>query len=821
MLTAAVLYERGVEHGNAGRHAAAKKVLDEALRRSADPELTARITGTIAYLTSETGDPESGIALCWSALETPGLTRHTRAILRSQLGLIELRRGNGDAALPYLTRAIIDLETDPARLGRVHLNRGLVFLERGEVERAEGDFAEASAAFVRSDEPVEQAKARNNQGYAAMLTGDLIGALRLMDESRPVLATLSPVALATCDADRAEVLLAAGMSTEATDLLDSVARIYGSRRLRQAQAEAELLLAKALVFADGRRAAAVARRAARRFRARGSESWALRADAFAITAAVLDGKTRGALKLKEEAEVTAELLSASHFDNDALALRLQAIRLGLRAGEEGAARGALKRIHLSAGTPISTRLLSREVGMELATAEGRPRRALALARTGLDELGEWQSSFGSLDLQSALVVHGRGLVLEAIRLAVAGGRSDSVFEWSERTRSLTSRIVPLRPPANPETAADLTELRQLRALDPPPESTDGRRESALRESIRRRTWEDEGSGSVAAPASLGDVQDELAASDAVLLSYLWSGDALTALVVSPESATVTDLGPWAAIRAILDGLLADLDMAAATLSPALQRVVQASLQNRLERLGALLVAPVMSGIVASRIVLTPPGVLSGVPWSRLPLFAGRSITIPTSATRWLEQRREPMTLLSAGFAAGPGVARAVDEVFAAASSWESSDILVGEEASSERVARLAERVDVLHVSAHGRHSAENPLFSGLQLADGPWFGYDIDQLSAVPTAVILSSCELGRSAVRWGQEALGMSQAWLHAGTRCVIASPASVNDSVACDVLSAAHALMATGMPPVDALVAASGSTDRASTFQCYGAGW
>ena len=39
---------------------------------------------------------------------------------------------------------------------------------------------------------------------------------------------------------------------------------------------------------------------------------------------------------------------------------------------------------------------------------------------------------------------------------------------------------------------------------------------------------------------------------------------------------------------------------------------------------------------------------------------------------------------------------------------------------------------MLHVAAHGRHSADNPLFSGLELADGPWFGYDIDQLDLHP-----------------------------------------------------------------------------------------
>src|SRR5699024_9400787 len=102
---------------------------------------------------------------------------------------------------------------------------------------------------------------------------------------------------------------------------------------------------------------------------------------------------------------------------------------------------------------------------------------------------------------------------------------------------------------------------------------------------------------------------------------------------------------------------------------------------------------------------------------------------------------------------------------------------------------------------HGRHAADNPLFSGLELVDGPWFGYDIDQLGQVPSLVVLSACELGRSAVRWGEESIGMTAAWLHAGARSVIASPASVADDLACDVLSETDRLIASGNQPADAL--------------------
>ena len=145
----------------------------------------------------------------------------------------------------------------------------------------------------------------------------------------------------------------------------------------------------------------------------------------------------------------------------------------------------------------------------------------------------------------------------------------------------------------------------------------------------------------------------------------------------------------------------------------------------------------------------------------------------------------------------------------------------GHDATAAAVSELAGRVDVLHVAAHGRHSAENPLFSGLELADGTWFGYDIDQLPAVPDVVLLSACEVGRSSVRWGEELIGMTAAWLHAGARCVVASPAAVNDNAAHDVLVRVHEALASGADPATALAGtvSAVTTDAApAPFLCFG---
>jgi CHAT domain-containing protein len=194
---------------------------------------------------------------------------------------------------------------------------------------------------------------------------------------------------------------------------------------------------------------------------------------------------------------------------------------------------------------------------------------------------------------------------------------------------------------------------------------------------------------------------------------------------------------------------------------------------------------------------------------------------------WIATRVESLAPRAAGFVAGPGVARAGEEVSTAAAQWPSAEVLQADQASSRRVSSLAGTVDVLHVATHGRHSADNALFSGIELSDGPWFGYDVAQLDRIPATIILSACELGRSTVRWGEETIGMTVAWLHAGARCVIASPALVNDDIACEVLTATHRALAAGEQPAYALSTATAEVVGAATdlppvpFSCFGAGW
>jgi hypothetical protein len=324
------------------------------------------------------------------------------------------------------------------------------------------------------------------------------------------------------------------------------------------------------------------------------------------------------------------------------------------------------------------------------------------------------------------------------------------------------------------------------------------------------------------PVSLRELQSALEQDDAATVAHLVVKGRVAALVVTPHDALVLDLGQVDGLRDRLDGLTSDLTMAAAHRSGALGEQVRATLRVRLDRVADQLVTPLLPHLGDRRLVLTPSGSLAGTPWSLLPGLRGRPLTIPTSASRWHDLRQwQLLGTGRVGLVAGPGVARGPEEVSRGAAAWKEARVLCDDDATAARVAELAAEVDVLHLAGHGRHTGENPLFSAVELADGPWFGYDIDQLPRAPSTVVLSACELGRVTVRSGEEAIGMSAAWLHAGARTVLSSPVLIADDVACEAMGRWHTLVARGTAPADALAEVCAGADDVVPMLSFGVGW
>lgn len=840
-LSASELHRRGVEAANARRFSQARRALDAAAARTDDPDLRARIDGTIAFVLGQTGEPGAAEQLCRAALDTPGLTAETTTLLSGQFGTLLMHGGRLDEAETMLTRAI-DAFTgeDSVELANCLMNRSVVRMQRHQLDACITDLQRAVSVYETTGDAEPLAEAQHNLGYAALLGGDLVTALTLMTRSRPTLAATSDLAAAISDLDRAEVLRDAGLTTEAESLLGQVAREFGAQRMRQARGEAEFHLARSLLRHDPAGAEAAARAAGRRFRSLENSAWAARADAVRLEAQQRARPQRP--PAATEFVRVAEDLERSGFRTEAAGLRLSARRDGT---------GRMPRIHPSAPTPL--RLRAQEVRAARAAVAGRPREALRAAAQGLDLLTAWQKSFGALDLQASVAMQGSDLMFAGLSAAARLRDPAVLFEWSERARHLSQQVAPVRPPHDADLAEDLAELRMLRAELAGQDWTTDARVRTLRDRVRERQWASTRSGGTRDRLGLAEVTSSLSA-DTAVLAYVFTGAELHAVAVTASGASLVELS-WTRVRSALDGLRADLDVAALTRGGMMGEVTARALAARLQVLDDELLLPLRRAApAAGRLVITVPGVLGGVPWAMLPGMAGTPFTLATSVSRWLAvhnsaRMRIPEGVSAAGrgssadpaelctrdpgadpqarvgFAAGPRVPRAEEEVRRSAAAWnrgaQGPRTLDGADATVAAVTALAAEVDVLHIAAHGRHAVDNPLFSGFELADGVLFGYDVDLIPQVPATVILSACELGRSSVRWGEEALGMTRVWLHAGADCVIAAPVAVPDDDACELLSAVHTGISRGVAPAVALAAAADSTGIRAPFHCHGNGF
>lgn len=827
MLTATELHRRAVDESAAGQYGRARALLNRALDRADDDELTARILVSLANAGSARGSWADDLALCDRALAIPDVSPAVRGLVHAQRALLLMRSGNHADALKEFDLALPLLDpSEPVEIARLYLNRGSAHLDAGDLTRARMDLERCIRLAPQSDGGVLRAKAEHNLGYVHMLAGHLVDALRRMDSARPALAPLSSVSSAICDQDRAEVMATAGLTSDAAETLRGVVAAFGARRLRHRQGQAELVLARLLmVTGDFKEARKVARRASRHFASRGAPAWTLRADLIALSCEVETDRVDP--DAVNRAMALSESLRQHGLKDDARAATLQTARCAVRVGDLGNVEQQLEGLRLGGSAPIATRLLERQARAELAVEQGRPGLALRQVRAGIDDLHSWQSSFGSLDLQTSLVGHGSDLARLGLSMAVDDGRPTVVFEWFERARALASRVAPVRPPADPTAAASIAELRRiqldLRMAEKGPAKIElSRRATRLREQIRQRSWYGIGADTVLEPVTFDEVRVAFPADGGAVISYVLADDAIHAVVVTEQDAVVHALGPMAPINDLLDGLQADLDVAASLLPLHMRTVVLNGLRLRLDGLSALLWAPLADSVGDRPAVVVPPGALVAVPWSMLSGLGNRPLAVARSASSWLRSRDRARPR-RAGLVSGPDVPRAEEEVLQAAKAWAEVRVLTGPHAVAAEVSALAAEVDVLHVASHGRHAADNPLFSGLDLVDGPWFGYDIDRLPRVPSTVVLSACELGRSAVRWGAETIGMTVAWLHAGTACVIASPARVDDDVACEVLARTHEGLSVGQPPSVALAAARAESDSDAVvpFICFGAGW
>ncbi len=103
--------------------------------------------------------------------------------------------------------------------------------------------------------------------------------------------------------------------------------------------------------------------------------------------------------------------------------------------------------------------------------------------------------------------------------------------------------------------------------------------------------------------------------------------------------------------------------------------------------------------------------------------------------------------------------------------WSTGTAVAGRNATVEAALRALDGAKLAHVACHGRFRSDSPLFSSLELADGPLTALDLQRLRRAPELLVLSACDVALSERHPGDELLGFSAALLASGTRTIVAS--------------------------------------------------
>lgn len=750
--------------------------------------------------------------------------------VHGQRGLLELRAGAHAAAVEALDTAVRLIDgAEPLDACVLLLNRGTLHLELGHLEPALADLEECARRARTIGSTTLLVKAQHNLGYLAFLRGDLPAALasmaaagRLEHDASPAVALL----------DRAQVLLEAGLLTEADAALGRAAALFRERRLGRDLAEVDLLRARCALLA-GRPQAALgwAADARRRFARRGLSAWRARAD-------LVVARARLAVLLERPEPAAAELVRvARHAEalgrevrlhpgpvadtwRAAFAVAAEAWAAAGRLGEADAALAAL------AGQGRDGLLLGLQIAAVRATvAFGRGDRPAGtrVVAEAQAVLADHRRRLGSVEVVTAAAVHGERLAAVDVGAALASGDPAAVLDALERARATFAGPARVRPPQDPAQAALLTELRGLveRERLAPPDATEraelGREIERLRTAARERAWQ-HGGGAVPRPApSAAGLMAALAAvspaARPTVADYVDLAGWVSVVVADGSELRLLRLAESHEVQELAHRVRVDLQAAAqAVLPSAVRQTVLGSLRRGLARLDDLLVAPLgCSGplhVVAGGSWVT-------LPWAMLPSRRGRPTTVATRVRLGgAPARADGLVAI-----AGPGLALAEAEARAVVDAWGSGTALAGSQAHCAAARTALATAGVVHLAAHGHHEADNPLFSWVRLDDGPLFAHELDRITLPGSLVVLSACEVGRATPRPGGEVLGMAAVLLRLGAAAVVAALAPVRDEAAAAVMPLAYRALREGASPQAALADACAAAADVP-LACFAAG-
>ncbi len=732
-----------------------------------------------------------------------------------QRATILAREGRLDVAIDALGVALRRFEElGDARFAAASLgNRGLAYLDSGDVRSARRDLERAHEGFRVVGARVSLAGMEHNLGRVAGRSGDVVRALAHFRASESAFRRLR-VDPTEVQVNRCEVLLDAGLYGEAVALARRTEAAMAARGLETDRAEASMALSIGLMgqqrYDD---AAQISHAAVMLFESQGRDFPAARARLIELSCLAAVG-----VVVEDEAASIAEA-----FESDSewrYAARAWAV-VG-RTAPHRALRALQAFPSSSTSWPLEFQLLRLEVRARERVAVSDLSEAFRLTRAA-GEIGRRRRVLlGTADLRAAVSAQLDGMRQFGLDLRVGANRPWAVLRWVDLCRGGSTATPSVAEGGEvSEYGGLLGRLRAVQrasrgALDP------GHVESLQREAVLQRqliTADRILRGrhrrvDTKLGRSIGDRLTGLS-----VVQYHQRGDRLGAVVVRRNQAQLVELG---SVRQI-DDVHARLRRCLRALAAGHHGEVEA-----VARYGRSLAEMMCPLLVDDETIVVPLAAHMGIPWSLLPPFQDRPVTVSPTIRQWIRTDSfVPGRTTSVGLVQGPDLAGHTSEIGKVASVWSQHRIVSPSRPTAADTFELLSRVDIAHLACHGDRRVRDGRFAKLRLADGDLTSLELEGLSKSPRVVVLAACEAGVLDSLPGDEASGLATALFSVSTETIVAPVTLLpDDQTTADLFVDFHRRLAAGSRPAlalyDAREQAAPGPDRvlAQTISCFGRG-
>jgi CHAT domain-containing protein/predicted negative regulator of RcsB-dependent stress response len=684
--------------------------------------------------------------------------------------------------------------------------------EQNDFREAESLYKQAVARAENSNMTVTQAEIESNLGklYLYQCRYDL--ALDCFERSRRKYASLRmPHRSAIAEMEIADIYLEINLLPEAAEIYKSAINTFDELGMRAERARCLLNYGRTLLSLSKEEGVEESlSQAEELFQAEGN----------AVAAAVVKLTRAQALCLKEdydEAERQAEEAEREFISNEsqryeivAKFLRGEVARLLENDDEASLLLKTSARLASEQSQTEVLRLCLTSLG-KLSVREEKFDDAENYFKQAVKTIESSRALLSADEMRTAFFADKLAPYDELIRLCLADERTSEAFQYLERSRSrslfdtMNGALITRPQPRDEEEAALLAKLDELReelnwfysrinrndcraALLLSAEAKE--RERAIVELERKIQHRTKTRAFQLSEFDIEGFQSSLD-QDTAFVEYASIEDEIVAFVVTKER--IEFVCCLASNKEIAQFLFQIKTMRFG--SGLMERHKQTLLNRamfRSRRLYDALLRPLESLIEERQLVIAPFRSLHYLPFHALHdgeryAIERREISYAPSAAVWLQCQSRSLSRASSNLqrALFVGVADertplVREEISSLSSLFESSKILIDEQATVEALKENSSDADVLHIACHGHFRPDNPLFSSLGLHEGRLTVRDIYHLSFQGSFVALSACETALNSIVAGEELIGLARGFLSIGASSLLLTLWTVNDEAA-----------------------------------------